>query len=64
MNKSQINNNNESIKKFRTTCSNFIRMLDGEKSESIKLNYFPGITKMSQNLGISPENTVEIIFNN
>lgn len=55
-------NENENTKKYRTACVNFIKMLAEEKSDSIKLNYFSGLTKMPEKLGLSPEKTVEIIF--
>ena len=55
---------NESTKKFKASCTNFIKMLAEEKSDSIKLTYFSGLTKAAQKLAISQEKTVEIIFKN
>ena len=57
-------NDNESIKKFKSSCTNFIKMLAEEKSDSIKLSYLSGLTKSVQKLSISPEIIVEIIFKN
>ena len=57
-------NENENTKKFKSSCINFIKMLAEEKSDSIRLNYLSGLTKMVQKLSIPPEKTVEIIFKN
>ena len=56
--------NNENIKKFKSTCTNFIKMLTEEKSDSIKINYLSSLLKLPQKLNITPEDTVEIIFKN
>ena len=39
-------------------------MLTEEKSDSIKINYLSGLTKLSQKLNLSPEIIVETIFKN
>ena len=55
---------NENIKKFKSSCTNFIKMLAEEKSDSIKLSYLSGLTKNIQKSSISPDIIVEIIFKN
>ena len=57
-------NDSESVKKFKTNCTNFIKMFSEEKSDSIKLKYLPGLTKLAEKLKIPPEKIVEIIFKN
>ena len=57
-------NDSEALKKFKSSCSNFIKMLAEEKSDSIKINYLLGLTKLSQKLNLPPEITVETIFKN
>ena len=63
-NKNQVNNNYENIKKFKSNCTNFIKMLSEEKSESIKINYLSTLLKLPQKLKITSEDTVDIIFKN
>ena len=55
---------NNNIKKYKSACTNFIKMLAEEKTDSIRISYFSGLTKMPEKLGLSPEKTVEIIFKN
>ena len=57
-------NDTESVKKFKSSCTNFIKMFSEEKSDSIKLKYLPGLTKLAEKLKIPPEKIVEIIFKN
>jgi hypothetical protein len=55
---------NESTKKFKSSCISFINMLNEAKSDSIKLKYLPGLTKLAEKLKLSGEITVELIFKN
>lgn len=57
-------NDSEALKKFKSSCTNFIKMLAEEKSDSIKINYLSGLTKLSQKLNLPPEIIVETIFKN
>ena len=52
----------ELIKKFESSCKNFINMSNIEKSDSIKLNYFSALEKSALNWKIPPKSVVEIIF--
>ena len=51
-------NDTESVKKFKSSCANFIKMFSEEKSDSIKLKYLPGLTKLAEKLKIPPEKIV------
>jgi len=61
---SDKSNDSEALKKFKSSCTNFMKMLAEEKSDSIKINYLLGLTKLSQKLNLSPEIIVETIFKN
>ena len=54
----------ELIKKFESSCRNFISMSNIEKSDSMKLNYFSALEKSASNWKIPPKTIVEIIFQN
>ena len=55
---------NDSLKKFKSSCLNFIKMFSEEKSDSIKISYLSGLIKLVQRLNIPPETIVETIFKN
>ena len=62
-NQTQLNDN-ESTKKFKSSCISFINMLNEAKSDSIKLKYLPGLTKLAEKLKLSKETIVELLFKN
>ena len=62
-NQPKIEDNQHAIKtKFENICKNFINMLNQEKSDSMKLNYFSALENSAKKSKLPPKMIIEIIF--